>query len=34
MEVNDFNLLLKLSAGDMVALKSQYHKRVLDNSPS
>ena len=26
MEVKDFNLLGKLSAGDMVALKSQYHK--------
>jgi len=29
MEVNDFNLLGKLSAGDMVALKSQYHKQCL-----
>ena len=29
MEVNDFNLLGKLSAGDMVALKSQYHKECL-----
>ena len=29
VEVNDFNLLGKLSAGDMVALKSQYHKQCL-----
>ena len=29
MEVNDFNLLGKLSAGGMVALKSQYHKQCL-----
>ena len=29
MEVNNFNLLGKLSAGDMVALKSQYHKQCL-----
>ena len=29
MEVNDFKLLGKLSAGDMVALKKQYHKQCL-----
>ena len=29
MEVNDFNLLGKLSAGDMVTLKSRYHKQCL-----
>ena len=29
LEVNDINLLGKLSAGDMVALKSQYHKQCL-----
>ena len=29
MEVNDFNLLGKLSAGDMVALKNQYDKQCL-----
>ena len=29
MEVNYFNLLGKLSAGDMVALKSQYYKQFL-----
>ena len=37
MAVNDFNLLGKLSTGDMVALISQYHKqclRVLDNNMS
>ena len=28
-EVNDFNLLGKLSAEDMVALKIQYHKQCL-----
>ena len=27
--INDFNLLGKLSAGVMVALKSQYHKQCL-----
>ena len=29
MEANDFNLLGKLSAGDMVALKNQYDKQCL-----
>ena len=29
MEVNDFNLLGKLSAGDMAALKNQYDKLCL-----
>ena len=29
MEANDFNRLGKLSAGDMVALKIQYHKQCL-----
>ena len=29
IELNDFNLLGKLSAGDMVALKIQYHKQCL-----
>ena len=29
MEVNDLNLSGKLSAGKMVALKSQYHKQCL-----
>ena len=29
IEINDFNLLGKLTAGDMVALKSQYHKHCL-----
>ena len=29
MEVNDFTLLGKLSAGDMVALKNEYDKQCL-----
>ena len=29
MEVSDFYLLGRLSAGDMVALKSLYHKQCL-----
>ena len=29
MEINDVNFLGKLSAGNIVAVKSQYHKQCL-----